>query len=112
MILMKKYHIVCKDGLYHAVTDENVCCPCCGGSLRVRDSKKRGIIMADGKIQVFLLRRLKCGTCGALHLELPDIFIPYKRYSRDVIERASAGRFPDCPAENSTIYRWSRQKDQ
>ncbi len=111
MIQMKKYQIAVRNGIYYAVSSEIPCCPFCGGCLKVRDSKKRALILADGEIRIFNLRRLKCQTCGALHLELPDIFLPHKHYSREVIDRATAGSIVDCPAENSTIYRWSRQKE-
>lgn len=76
----------------------------------MRDSKKRHIILAGGEVRTFQLRRLKCRNCGTLHLELPDIFLPYKHYSREVINKAVGGVLPDCPAENSTIYRWNKEK--
>lgn len=78
--------------------------------MNVRDSKRRQIILAGGEVQIFQLRRLKCRFCGALHLELPDLFLPYKHYAREVINKAVDGILPDCPAENSTIYRWSKEK--
>lgn len=111
MILLRHYHIVSKNGVFYAVTDEACRCPYCGGLLKVRDSKKRHIILAGGEIHTFQLRRLKCQLCGVLHLELPDIFLPYKHYSREVIKRAVDGVLPHCPAENSTIYRWSKEKN-
>lgn len=110
MILLHQYHIAIKNGIFYAIADETCRCPSCGGPLSVRDSKKRHLILAGGEVQTFRLRRLKCRDCNALHLELPDIFLPYKHYSREVIMKALDGLVSDCPAENSTIYRWSREK--
>ena len=76
----------------------------------VRDSKCRQVILANGDCLTFRLRRLKCKKCLTLHVELPDLFVPYKHYSRDAIEQALSGSLTYCPAENSTIYRWSKQR--
>lgn len=108
MIILNQYHIINKNGVYYAVSEKTHCCPFCGGAFIVRDSKKRYLIRADGDVQTFQLRRLKCKNCGILHLELPDLFLPYKHYSREVI----SGVLPYCPAENSTIYRWNKEKQQ
>lgn len=110
MILLHQYHIAIKNGVFYAIADETFRCPSCGGPLSVRDSKKRHLILAGGEVQTFRLRRLKCRSCNTLHLELPDIFLPYKHYSREVITKAVDGILSDCPAENSTIYRWSRER--
>ena len=111
MIILTQYHVVVRNGIYRAVSDEPPVCPSCQGVLKVRDSKRRQVILADGQIHIFLLRRLKCQTCGALHLELPDLFVPHKHYSREVIDMALSGKIPSCPAENSTIYRWEKERD-
>ena len=109
MIILEHYHIVSKDEIYYVVSHEPRICPDCGAPLKVRDSKRRHLILAEGDVRIFLLRRLKCNTCGTLHLELPDIFVPYKHYAREIIDNAIRGNLPSCPAENSTIYRWSRE---
>lgn len=36
--------------------------------------------------QTIMVRRLRCGNCGKIHHELPDVLIPYKRYGADVVE--------------------------
>lgn len=84
-------------------------CPLCQGQMKVRDSKRRQIILASGETRIFRLRRLKCKNCGHLHLEMPDLFVPYKHYSRDAIEQALYGSHSFCSAENSTIYRWNKE---
>lgn len=109
MIILTQYRILNKNGIYYAVSDKTYACPDCGGAMKVRDSKRRHVITADGETQVFSLRRLKCIKCGSLHVELPDLIVPHKHYSRDVINRALNGAFINCPAENSTIYRWEKE---
>ena len=109
MIVLTKYLIYSKNNTYYVISQEASTCPKCKGFLTVRDSKRRKVISAADEEQIFLLRRLKCTSCGALHVELPDIFLPYKHYSRTIIESAIAGSTTACPAENSTIHRWSKE---
>ena len=44
-------------------------------------------------------------------LELPDIMVPHKHYSRSAIIDTINGE-RNCSAEQSTIYRWNREKMQ
>jgi hypothetical protein len=56
---------------------------------------------------VLIIRRLKCKECGRIHHELPDILIPYKRYSSESIEAVIAGDLElTVAADESTISRW------
>lgn len=110
MIILRNYDIAKKNGTYYAKSKEPSKCPTCGGDMLVRDSKCRQVIIASGENLTFRLRRLKCKKCHGLHVELPDLFVPFKHYSRDAIEQALSGSLTFCPAENSTIYRWLKQK--
>lgn len=112
MIILKKYRLITKNDLYYAKSADRPVCPLCGGALKVRDSKRRQVILPTGETRTFLLRRLKCTACGTLHQEMPDLFVPNKHYSREVIDKALSGGRSCCPAENSTIYRWSREKGE
>ena len=49
-------------------------------------SRKRAFISSVGERIVLIIRRLKCKACGRVHHELPDILVPYKRYSSESIE--------------------------
>lgn len=109
MIILTQYRILNKNGIFYAVSDTTCACPACGGTMRVRDSKRRHVILSDGEVQIFSLRRLKCMQCGTLHIELPDLIVPHKHYSRDAIHKALSGAVLNCPAENSTIYRWEKE---
>lgn len=111
MITITKYRIINRNGIYYAVSDQTVHCPDCGGELKIRDSRRRHVILAENDVRDFSLRRLKCLQCGSLHLEIPDLIVPHKHYSRDVIENALNGCNTGCPAENSTIYRWGQEKN-
>ena len=110
MIILTKYHIYSKNNTYYILSQETPICPKCKGHLTVRDSKRRKVILSADEEQTFLLRRLKCTSCGALHVELPDLFLPYKHYSRAIIESAATGSAAACPAENSTLYRWNKER--
>lgn len=110
MIMLYNYKITQRNEIYYIISTETCVCPKCKGPLVVRDSKRRQVITATGEIQTFLLRRLKCKNCNSLHLEFPDFIVPHKHYSRDVIDMALAGSLSSCPAENSTIYRWSKER--
>lgn len=109
MIILTKYRIYTKSNLCYIISQETPVCPRCMGTLKVRDSKRRKVILSADEEQTFLLRRLKCTSCGALHVELPDLLLPYKHYSRAIIESAASGSATACPAENSTIYRWHKE---
>ena len=108
MIVSREYKIKEQDGIYYIVPSSVPACPRCGGQMRIRDSKKRKVILADGTVQTFLLRRHKCTECGRVHLELPDIMIPHKHYARAAIA-ATVHDGIKCSAEQSTIYRWGRE---
>ena len=109
MIILKNYSVVKKNDYYYIISKKNSICPKCNNILKVHDNKKRKIISIDGKVYVFKLRRLKCKNCKTLHIELPDIIIPYKKYSKDAIESALFNKKTSCYAENSTIYRWKKE---
>ena len=60
----------------------------------------------------FLIRRLKCSSCGRLHRELPDCLVPYKHYASEVISGVLDGIISpddedsaDFPCE-MTMRRW------
>ena len=94
MVVLKNYKIKEQNGMYYIVPSSVPGCPQCGGEMKIRDSKRRKVIFADGTVDTFVLRRYKCTVCGRVHLELPDIMVPHKHYSR------------------SAIYRWNREKMQ
>ena len=107
MITQFKVKYNSKTKIYTVKVEQISYCPLCGGDLSVRDSRKRGVIDSGGEKKTFKLRRLKCGSCDKLHIELPDIIQPFKHYAADVIESALDGT-DYCPAETSTIKRWRK----
>ncbi len=81
-------------------------CPCCDGSLRAFSSRRRGFIDSAGEHVALFIRRLKCSKCGRVHHELPDILVPYKRYSSESIEAIITGASTlSVAADESTINR-------
>lgn len=84
-------------------------CPDCGGELSGYDSRRRHAIDSTGRSRWYLCRRLRCRSCGKLHVELPDFMTPRRHYEADVIEEARAGDPARiCPADDSTIRRWKK----
>ena len=73
MVVSKNYKIKEQNGMYYIVPSSVPGCPQCGGEMKIRDSKRRKVIFADGTVDTFVLRRYKCTVCGRVHLELPDI---------------------------------------
>ena len=88
---------------------ESNVCPDCSGSLSGYDHRQRKLIRDDGTKETYRLRRLKCSSCGKLHLELPDIMQPFKHHETKVIESELSGTGVSCPADDSTIRVWRRQ---
>lgn len=109
MIIISSYTILKNQGFYFAVPYDKSPCPFCQGCLKVRGSRRRQVIMEDGNTYVFKLRRLQCQACSKIHLEIPDLMLPYKHYSRKVVLQASMKLSNDCPADDATIYRWRQQ---
>ena len=100
------------EGIFVISGTEPLSCPICGGDLAAYDRKTRKMNTRSSGITVLLLRRLRCRHCKKLHTELPDLLVPYKRYSRecieDVLAQSRAGE-PDDERTRSKIRRWYRQ---
>lgn len=74
-----------KHGIVIFTGSENICCPVCGGSLKVRGTCRRRLITKDGT-ETYRLRVLECRNCGRSHRELPSEIVPYKRHSAGMME--------------------------
>ena len=82
-------------------------CPCCGGALEVIGSRKRKAWQSSGEPLLLVIRRLRCVRCRRIHHELPDLLVPYKRYTADSIEPVVSGeKKVAVAADDSTIRRW------
>ena len=89
-------------------------CPCCGETLRYRDSRKRIRKLGGGKAEYLLIRRLFCDHCRRLHVELPDCLVPHKHYDARLIADVLDGEitqdsleYEDYPCA-ATMQRWIR----
>ena len=67
MVVSKNYKIKEQNGMYYIVPSSVPGCPQCGGEMKIRDSKRRKVIFADGTVDTFVLRRYKCTVCGRVH---------------------------------------------
>ncbi len=78
--------------------------------LKVVGSRDRKVLLSEGEHLVYRIRRLRCDTCSKLHHELPDVVVPYKRYSSEII--ASVIDAPeDAPLNDTTIRRMHHWMD-
>jgi uncharacterized Zn finger protein len=92
-------------------------CPKCGGKLKYYDAVKRIIRTKNRITRHIKLRRFQCGSCGALHRELPNFLFPYKQYEVEVIRGVIDGYitpdtlgYEDYPSE-ITMKRWIEDND-
>lgn len=110
MVIVHDYWLDGKtsSGNFHVRSRETQRCPVCGSGLSVCGSRGRGLIEYSGEKKILKIRRLWCDRCRRIHHELPDIIVPYKRYSAEAIENILADR-PDLmdasPCELSTTKR-------
>lgn len=74
--------------------------------MEVIGSRKRGVIESNGQKKKLAIRRLRCSHCNRIHHELPDILVPYKRYSSETMEAGICDTRDDLPCEMSTIRTW------
>ena len=86
-------------------------CPNCTALCSGYDNRLRRVIGDDGRVAVYRLRRLRCPACNTLHIELPDFMHPRKHYAAAVIDDVLAERGESCHADNTTIWRWRREKN-
>ena len=95
-------------GIIKIISNEEPLCPLCKGCLVYRDSRIRKAKNIIGICICYLLRRLRCVTCNKIHIEIPDILLPYKHYDSKTIQSVIDGDedATGCAADDSTIRRW------
>ena len=106
MIIIRRYNLQEGAAGHHYVHSFEVhVCPVCGHKLFVIGTRKRKVIRETGEKQTLIIRRLRCKDCRAIHHELPDILIPYKRHCAKTVENIVSGNSDDVCCEESTIRR-------
>ena len=80
-------------------------CPVCQTKLLLRATRQRVLYRSEEEKEILLIRRLYCTKCNQIHHELPDCIVPYKRYSAEVIERATNGDARQDACSESTAAR-------
>ncbi|MFI3173342.1 MAG: DUF6431 domain-containing protein [Eubacteriales bacterium] len=86
MVIISNYKILSNENdTYFIESHETPSCPLCNSLLRYRDMRLRIERKEGGEVRFIAIRRLKCPHCNRLHTELPDILVPYKHYSEEVI---------------------------
>ena len=105
MVIISKYELKEDDtGRFHVHCLEiRAVCPICGQGLVVVGTRRRGVKDRLGEKVILIIRRLRCKGCHAIHHELPDMIVPYKRHCADTVEKVVGGEGVYC--EVSTIRR-------
>ncbi len=95
-------------------SSEYLCPVCKEGNLIFRDYCLRTVRYEGGESEKIRIPRHQCNNpgCRKLHRMLPDILVPYKHYSEDVIRDAVSDKLDlsmidDLPSM-VTIKRWKR----
>ena len=109
MISLSKYRLIYAmdtSNICYVKSEEDSICPICGSlDLKVIGSRKRRARQGDGERIIMVIRRLRCSNCRRIHHELPDILVPYKRYTSVAVEAVLNDNTTEICCENSSIYR-------
>ena len=95
--------------VYKVNSYEKIPCPICHGKLACTGSKKRRVISDNGDRITLSVRRLRCTKCGKIHIELPDLAVPYHLYCLSTIEKVYLGDKDNAPIDDKTykrLYSW------
>ena len=94
------------------ILDSFFICPKCGSKTKFYDHTRRIILYGGRKKELIFVDRYRCIQCGRVHRKLPDILLPYKQYSKEIIEGVVSGsitnkelEYEDYPCD-MTIKRW------
>ena len=100
--------------IFLITSKEESVCPCCGSSLKYRDSRRRVQSKAGGRKEWCLIRRLRCSNdrCRRLHNELPDCMCPYKHYDAGLIEDVVDGVVGEEDSGTMKHWRWWSQMNE
>jgi hypothetical protein len=106
MIVIRNYWLKKKGARrYRVVSYEINICPVCGEALIVIGTRERRYTRDDGEKETLVIRRMRCKGCRAIHHELPDMLIPYKRHCANTIEEIISGDIVHACCEKRTIDR-------
>jgi len=92
MIIVTNYLQDKKENKIYIHSEETSVCPICGSDLKIIGSRNRKVVEAGKKVQIYVIRRLRCKKCGKIHHELPDLLVPYKRHCAQTIEQIISER--------------------
>ena len=59
MVVSKNYKSKEQNGMYYIVPSSVPGCPQCGGEMKIRDSKRRKVIFADGTVDTFVFAAIQ-----------------------------------------------------
>ena len=90
-------------------------CKYCGGPTSGYDSVKRILKDRSGAVRWESIERVRCKKCGKIFRVLTDEMLPYKHYTKDIVDGVTEGLltewtygFEDYPCD-ATRKRWVRE---
>ena len=85
MVIVTQFAQYCRNHVCYIMGMEEISCPACGGRLFVHGTCRRRMKDETEQVRELRLRVLECEACGRTHRELPDLLVPYRRYSAKAI---------------------------
>ncbi|MDR0221809.1 MAG: DUF6431 domain-containing protein [Lachnospiraceae bacterium] len=87
-------------------------CPNCHSGLGMHGTYKRKVITSDSSTECVNIIQVRCKQCRKVHAIIPRFIFPQKQYDAAVIENALGDKgLQTCAADDSTIRRWRRKKE-
>lgn len=93
-------------------------CRKCNVKMSHRDYVKRLIRIDYGRKQWIIIERFICPVCNTVHRNLPDNVLPFKHYTKNIVEGVLDGTitpdilgYEDYPTEN-TMKRWKNAENR
>ena len=105
MVIISKFRLIFKNGIYKVVSFESPRCSKCDTTLRYIDTRKRVMINESGDRISLRIRRLRCDVCKTIHSELPDILVPNHLYCYAIIEKVYLMNKDLTPVDDGTYRR-------
>lgn len=105
MVIISNFKLRFNNNEYKVQSYQESYCPKCNASLSYIGTRKRRLINEYGDRVILRVRRLRCDNCRRVHIELPNIAVPYHLYCYKIIESVYIGKKSLAPIDDQTFRR-------
>lgn len=105
MVIISNFKLRFNNNEYKVQSYQESYCPKCNDKLSYIGTRKRRLINEYGDRVILRVRRLRCDNCRRVHIELPDIAVPYHLYCYEIIESVYIGKKSLVPIDDQTFRR-------